>query len=580
MDVCLQLCAFCLSLFLFPVAFGCIDENCRILVFPPPFFFINKRLVNHTIGTRADVDFETCKLHCYHENNCTSVNYREKNKTCELNNATHLLHDNEFEDKVGYLYHGADSACDKSPCYNGGICQSGFSARGYRCLCPSGFKDFRCQADVDECRSSTDNDCSTNATCNNTKGSYNCSCKPGYSGNGRNCSDIDECRSSSHNNCSSNAICNNTPGSFNCSCKPGYSGNGYNCSDIDECNAANNSCHENAWCNNTQGSFNCSCKPGYEGDGHNCTDIDECQFNSHNCSNNAICNNTKGSFNCSCKPGYSGNGHNCSDIDECDAANNSCHENAWCNNTQGSFTCSCKPGYEGDGYNCTDADECLNNSHNCSENATCTNTEGSFNCSCKPGYIGNGHNCSEFSINSKILHGNQYYLQHLHRFLASAPEVGEDSSWLLCYRATLHGWGNTIFHQKCDNKRNTVTIIKKGSYVFGGYTDIPWESSGGYAETPNAFIFSLNNFEMLAPFVSKVMTEKKRRAIYRLSYYGPKFSDDLVIYLDAAKRKDSKARLGSRYSVPPGVHDKLTVLAGTQYFSPDEVEVFYLGTSR
>ena len=30
------------------------------------------------------------------------------------------------------------------------------------------------------------------------------------------------------------------------------------------------------------------------------------------------------------------------------------------------------------------------------------------------------------------------------------------------------------------------------------------ESSGGYAETPNAFIFSLNNFEGLAPFVSKV----------------------------------------------------------------------------
>ncbi|XP_073250972.1 uncharacterized protein [Porites lutea] len=188
MDVCLQLCAFGLSLFLFPVAFGCINiENCRILVFPPPFFFIDKRLVNHTIGTRADVDFENCKLHCYFENNCTSVNYREKNKTCELNNATHLLHGNEFEDKVGYLYHGADSACDKSPCYNGGICQSGFSARGYRCLCPSGFGDFRCQADIDECRFNS-HSCSKNAICNNTKGSYNCSCKPGYSGNGRECS--------------------------------------------------------------------------------------------------------------------------------------------------------------------------------------------------------------------------------------------------------------------------------------------------------------------------------------------------------------------------------------------------------
>ena len=80
---------------------------------------------------------------------------------------------------------------------------------------------------------------------------------------------------------------------------------------------------------------------------------------------------------------------------------------------------------------------------------------------------------SEFSITSTILHGNQYYLRHLHSFLASAREVGEDSSWLLCYRAALHGWGATKFHDRCDGRNNTVTIVKKDQYVFGGYTDIP-----------------------------------------------------------------------------------------------------------
>ena len=106
------------------------------------------------------------------------------------------------------------------------------------------------------------------------------------------------------------------------------------------------------------------------------------------------------------------------------------------------------------------------------------------------------------------------------------------------------------------------------------------ESSGGYAETPNAFIFSLNNFETLAPFVSKVNTDKTRKAIDRNSYYGPKFGADLVIYLDAVNKDNSEARLGSRYSLPPGVHYPRTVLAGTKYFSPDEVEVFYLDPSR
>ena len=106
------------------------------------------------------------------------------------------------------------------------------------------------------------------------------------------------------------------------------------------------------------------------------------------------------------------------------------------------------------------------------------------------------------------------------------------------------------------------------------------DTSDGYAKTPNAFIFSLNNYERLAPFVSKVMTDKKNKAIHRHSRFSPKFGDDLVIYCDPVKRKDSNARLGFRYSIPPGVHDRLTVLAGTQFFSPDEVEVFFLGTSR
>ena len=42
-------------------------------------------------------------------------------------------------------------------------------------------------------------------------------------------SDSDECLNNSHN-CSENADCTNTEGSFNCSCKPGYIGNGHNCS--------------------------------------------------------------------------------------------------------------------------------------------------------------------------------------------------------------------------------------------------------------------------------------------------------------------------------------------------------------
>ena len=41
--------------------------------------------------------------------------------------------------------------------------------------------------------------------------------------------DINECGSNDLNNCHENAQCTNTEGSFTCSCNPGYSGDGVNC---------------------------------------------------------------------------------------------------------------------------------------------------------------------------------------------------------------------------------------------------------------------------------------------------------------------------------------------------------------
>ena len=106
------------------------------------------------------------------------------------------------------------------------------------------------------------------------------------------------------------------------------------------------------------------------------------------------------------------------------------------------------------------------------------------------------------------------------------------------------------------------------------------ESNDKYGETSNAFIFSLNNSEGLAPFLSKVKAESTGQAIRGNYFYGPYFGDDLIIYLNEGTIKFSKANLGPVYSVPASVNDKNTILKGPgDKFSPDEVEVFYLDPS-
>ena len=80
----------------------------------------------------------------------------------------------------------------------------------------------------------------------------------------------------------------------------------------------------------------------------------------------------------------------------------------------------------------------------------------------------------------------------------------------------------------------------------------------------------------MKPFKSKVTDESS--AIYMRLSDGPTFGDGHDIYIanNANGNMDSYAKFGESYSVPSGVQDKLTILAGSNNFTLDEVEVFYL----
>ena len=76
------------------------------------------------------------------------------------------------------------------------------------------------------------------------------------------------------------------------------------------------------------------------------------------------------------------------------------------------------------------------------------------------------------TMHSSIIQSYGFLFNNLKKFLEQA--VGINPSWKLCYRASLHGWGASRFHSVCDGKTHTVTLIRKGAFVFGGYTDIAW----------------------------------------------------------------------------------------------------------
>ena len=71
--------------------------------------------------------------------------------------------------------------------------------------------------------------------------------------------------------------------------------------------------------------------------------------------------------------------------------------------------------------------------------------------------------------------------------ILSSDQRGTLANWLndsrantnysghLLYRASRDGWAASNFHSCCDNRGPTVTVVKSGNYIFGGFTEENWQ---------------------------------------------------------------------------------------------------------
>ncbi|XP_016422177.1 growth arrest-specific protein 6-like [Sinocyclocheilus rhinocerous] len=149
--------------------------------------------------------------------------------------------------------HNIPDQCSPNPCNLYGTVRCEDKKGDFQCHCFTGWSGVRCEKDVDEC-SRANGGCEHH--CNNTMGSYRCSCRHGYTLSGHHmCLDVDECVETP-DVCGS-ARCSDLDGSFDCLCEEGfvYDNITQSCVDVDECET--HVCEEE--CVNTPGSFRCYC---------------------------------------------------------------------------------------------------------------------------------------------------------------------------------------------------------------------------------------------------------------------------------------------------------------------------------
>ena len=152
--------------------------------------------------------------------------------------------------------------------------------------------------------------------------------------------------------------------------------------------------------------------------------------------------------------------------------------------------------------------------------------------------------------------------------------------WSLLYQGSRDGFGASDFHSHCDNKPNTLTIVKsRNGNIFGGFTRAEWKSTISWEYDKKAFVFSLVNKEN-----KPMLFEQRSDGIYQNSTtsfkeHGPEFAEghDIFIADDSNSNTRSFSNLGKTYTHPDyqyGSEKAKTILAGSHFFQVQEIEVF------
>jgi hypothetical protein len=167
-------------------------------------------------------------------------------------------------------------------------------------------------------------------------------------------------------------------------------------------------------------------------------------------------------------------------------------------------------------------------------------------------------------IDSVILENNGQYCN-----LMNLCQM-KGQKWRLIYRASRDGFRAVDFHRNCDDKPNTLTLIKTTTAsVLGGFTSQPWSSGERFMRDTVSLIFSLINDQNLTIAFKCTQFEE---GIYCNNNMGPCFGkDDLHISNSSNTNNKSRCCVGTSYE---DNHGQTFLPAESEYFQTEEIEVF------
>ena len=201
----------------------------------------------------------------------------------------------------------------------------------------------------------------------------------------------------------------------------------------------------------------------------------------------------------------------------------------------------------------------------------------------------------EYKIDSRILKFENYYKNILIKWLKNPNnEIQNQNKNIknieLLYRGSTDGFKAKIFHQKCDYKGETLTIIKSTKdCIFGGYTEINWDSTvwnGKIGEFNNSrrdgngneFVFTLKNPHNIKPSKYNMKKSFLSHSICCDGYLGPIFGCNDIRIEDNCNQKSNRFTFydfqKGEYCFNDTTGKRRLLFTGEPSFIVKEIEVF------